>query len=427
MHDDARDADTPPPIPAASAHGRKLLFQPGELQRVALAFGAFFLILCAYYILRPVRDEMAVQYGVNRLQWLFSATFFFTLSVVPLFGWVVRRVPRAHVLPLVYGFLVLNLFGFHLALGPNAAPNSAAAFFVWLSVFNLFVVSLFWSTLGDCFSTAESHRLYGYVAAGGTAGALAGPAITATLARHVDAASLLLLSAALLALAAVFVMALRRCKPAGAQSNSRPLGGSIIAGIPLTLKLQDLRGITLVVLCYTTVSTVLYIELVGQVGQALSTSGERTRFFASVDLAVNTIALLLQLLGTRKLVGRFGLRAALSIVPALMIAGLGTLTALRGAIFIAAVQTLHRAGEYALGKPGREMIYTTVDAESRYKAKNFIDTAVYRAGDAASAWIIAAARSAGLDAVAFVGLPVALLWLVTGYRLGGRHDRNEQT
>lgn len=426
MHEDTQDAGSRATPPGRSGTPSRRLFEPGEFRRVALAFCAFFLVLCAYYILRPVRDEMAVQYGANRLQWLFSATFLFTLLVVPVFGWVVRKTRRALVLPLVYGFLVLNLLGFHVLFLSGIDTRSAAAFFVWLSVFNLFVVSLFWSTLGDCFTTAESHRLYGYVAAGGTTGALAGPALTASLARHVDSAYLLALSAALLSLAALCVIALRRCKAAGSGTDTRPLGGSIVAGIPLTLKLPSLRGITLLVLCYTTVSTVLYVELVNQVGLAFPTSGERTRFFAGVDLAVNSAALTLQLLGTRKVVERFGLRIALSVVPALMIAGLGALTALRGAVAFAAMQTVHRAGEYALGKPGREMIYTTVDAESRYKAKNFIDTAVYRAGDAASSWVIAAARGAGLDAVAFVGLPVALVWLITGLRLGGKHDRNEQ-
>lgn len=428
MQDDARNADRPlssVPVPERTAARR--LFLAGEFPRVALAFCAFFLILCAYYILRPVRDTMAVQYGAGRLQWLFSATFFFTLLVVPVFGWVVRKVPRAYVLPLVYGFLVINLLAFQAVFAAGAGTRGAAAFFVWLSVFNLFVVSLFWSTLGDCFSTEESHRLYGYVAAGGTAGALTGPALTALLARHASSAQLLALSAGLLAAAAICVMALRWRKVVDNSAELRPLGGSIAAGIPLTLKLRRLRGITLLVLCYTTVSTVLYVELVDQVGQAYASPNERTRFFAGVDLAVNGLALTLQLLGTRKLVRHFGLRIALSAVPALMIAGLGTLTASRGAFAFAAVQTLHRAGEYALGKPGREMIYTTVDAESRYKAKNFIDTAVYRAGDAASAWGIAAVRGAGLDAVAFIALPAALVWLATGFRLGGRHDRHEST
>jgi len=201
------------------------------------------------------------------------------------------------------------------------------------------------------------------------------------------------------------------------------VGGSILAGIPLTLKLRDLRSISLLIVCYTTVSTVLYIELVAQVGMRFVTPSERTSFFASVDLAVNGLALALQMLGTRKVVGRFGLRAALSLVPLILLAGIGLLGAWRSAIGFATLQTVHRAGEYALGKPGREMIYTTVDAESRYKAKNFIDTAVYRGGDAASAWIIAACRSAGLDALLFVAIPALLLWLANGLRLGGRHDK----
>lgn len=425
MQNDARDASPSTPASAGAARARLLL--PGEPARVALASSAFFLILCAYYILRPVRDAMAVQYGADRLQWLFTATFAFTLLVVPVFGWVVRRVPRARLLPLVYGFLVLNLLGFQAAFSSGAGMFAAASFFIWLSVFNLFVVSLFWSVLGDCFSTEESHRLYGYVAAGGTAGALAGPTLTAALAPHASSAHLLTLSAALLAAAVICVAALRRRKLVERQAAGQALGGSVMAGIELALKQPRLRGIALLVLCYTTVSTVLYIELVDHAGRTFSGAGERTRFFAGVDLAVNSLALALQMLGTRRIVQRFGLRVALPGAPALVFGGLCLLLAFRGALPIAAVQVAHRAGEYALGKPGREMIYTTVDAESRYKAKNFIDTGIYRAGDAASAWVIAAVRSAGLDAVALVALPAALLWLATGYRLGGRHDRHEPT
>jgi AAA family ATP:ADP antiporter len=369
---------------------------------------------------------MAVQFGAHRLQWLFSATFLFTLTVVPLFGWVVRSVSRTLLVPVVYGFLVVNLLGFHAAFTVGALPYTAAAFFVWLSVFNLFVVSLFWSRLGDCFTTEESHRLYAYVAAGGTCGALAGPALTATLARHVETGHFLLLSMALLSAALLCLMLLRQGTHAGGQGR-RPIGGSVIAGIPLALRKPDLRGIALLVICYTTVSTVLYIELVAQVGLHYASPGERTAFFARVDLSVNALALLLQLLGTRRIIGRFGLKTALAVVPLVMLGSLAAITAWRSAIALAAAQTVHRAGEYALGKPGREMIYTTVDPESRYKAKNFIDTAVYRASDAASAWGIAALRAAGMDAVLFAALPVACIWLINGFRLGARHDRHEST
>lgn len=405
---------------------RKPILHRGELPRVALAFAAFFLILCSYYLLRPVRDEMAVQFGADRLQWLFSATFVFTLLVVPLFGWVVRTIPRSYVLPVVYGFLIVNLFCFYLAFLGGITTLLAALFFVWLSVFNLFVVSLFWSRLGDSFKTEESHRLYGYIAAGGTCGAIAGPGLTAMLAKHVATAHLLALSMCLLAAAMICLLKLRTRSDAG-NAPTQAIGGSVLAGIPLAFRIPDLRGIAVLVICYTTVSTVLYIDLVGLVGTTYASPGERTAFFARVDLAVNALALALQLLGTRKVVSRFGLKIALTVVPLLMLAGLGVLVAWRSATAFAAIQTLHRAGEYALGKPGREMIYTTVDPESRYKAKSFIDTAVYRASDAASAWVIATLRAAGLDAVLFMALPVAVVWVVNGFRLGGMHDRHEST
>lgn len=404
----------------------KPLFLPGEFPRVVAAFGAFFLILCSYYILRPVRDEMAVQFGTNRLQWLFSATFVFTLLAVPLFGWVARSLPRHYIIPAVYGFLIINLLGFQSAFVSGMTAGIAAAFFIWLSVFNLFVVSLFWSRLSDCFLTEEAHRLYGYIAAGGTCGALAGPAITAALARHVATEHLLALSTGLLAAAMLCMLTLRTRSQAGSASV-RPLGGSVVAGIPLTLRVPNLRGIAVLVICYTTVSTVMYIEFVGLVGAEYSTAHARTAFFARVDLGVNASALTLQLLGTRKLVGRFGLKVALAVIPALMLAGLTVLAAWRTLAGFAAMQVLHRAGEYAIGKPGREMIYTTVDAESRYKAKNFIDTAVYRASDATSAWAIAGLRSVGMDTLLFAAIPAALFWLVNGFRLGGRHDRHESS
>lgn len=421
--------------PASSASGSvksQPVFRRGELARVAMAFCAFFLILCSYYLLRPVRDTMAVQFGAGRLQWLFTATFVFTLAVVPLFGWIVRTLRRSRVVPAVYGFLILNLLAFALAFRAGPTMYGAAAFFVWLSVFNLFAVSLFWSRLGDCFLTVEARRLYGYIAAGGTLGALAGPALAAMLARQVGT-SLLLVFSMLLLLGAVICMLPLRDRNDGAtvnQAEHRPVGGSVVAGVALAVKRPDLRGIALLVICYTSISTVLYIELVDLAGKRYATPGERTAFFAQLDFAVNASALALQFLGTRRIIGRFGLKTALALVPAAMLAmltGLASLGVWRNVFAVAAVQTLHRAGEYALGKPGREMIYTALDAESRYKAKNFIDTAVYRASDAANAWLIAALRAAGLEAALVVGLPVAAIWLINALRIGGRHDRNEST
>ena len=396
-----------------------------EYRRASLAAAAFFLLLCGYYVLRPVRDEMGVQTGVARLQWLFTGTFAFTLLMVPIFGWVVKRVPRLYLAPGVYGFVIANLLAFYAAFTAGVTVFTAAAFFIWLSVFNLFVVSLFWSRVSDAFSRDEAHRLYGYIGAGGTAGALAGPAITALLARHVSAAHLLGLSASLLAVAAVCLIMLRPKASASEPIVQAPIGGSILAGVRLTLRLPSLRGIALLVICYSAISTVLYVEQLDIAQRTFAQSGERTAFFATVDLAVNGLALTMQLLGTRAIVQRYGLRAALSAVPVLVIAGLGVLSNWRTIGVLTGVQVVHRAGDYSLMRPGREMIYTTVDAESRYKAKNFIDTAVYRANDALSAWLVAAMRSAGLDTIAFAAIPAGVVWLLTGFRVGRRHDRNE--
>jgi AAA family ATP:ADP antiporter len=347
-----------------------------------------------------------------------------TLIAVPAFGWVVRHLSRAVILPAVYGFFIVNLLAFYLAFSANALSlATAGAFFVWLSVFNLFAISLFWSVVSDSFSKPESHRLYAYIAAGGTAGALAGPAVTALLAQRVTTASLIALSAVLLAGAAICMVFLRINPYSKGQGRAKPIGGSLFAGVPLTFKLPMLRGVALLIICYTAVSTVLYIHLVDLVGASYADSGARKAFFAKIDLTVNALALATQLLGTRYIVQRFGLRLALSAVPVLLLASLLGLSLWATAISFAAVQVLHRAAEYAVSRPGREMVYTTVDAESRYKAKSFIDTAVYRANDAAVAWLIAAVRGMGMNAVLAVGIPAAIAWFFTAFKLGERHDR----
>ncbi|HUP47313.1 MAG TPA: MFS transporter [Thermoanaerobaculia bacterium] len=396
--------------------------------RVALGFAAFFLLLCSYYILRPVRDEMAVQTGVSRIQWLFTGTFVATVLTVPLFGWVVKRVPRARLLPGVYAFFIITILIFQVVFLGGTTLAMAAAFFIWLSVFNLFVVSLFWSNVSDVFTTAESHRVYGYIAAGGSAGALTGPAITALLARHVSTSSLLAISAVLLAAATACAAAMRRGaarRPDQPAPEEEPIGGSIFAGVWLTWRVISLRGVAFIIIFYTAVSTVLYVEQADVVGRTFADTGERTAFFATIDLAVNGLALITQIVITRRLVERRGLRTTLAVVPLLVAAGLSLLGMWRGAFVLAIVQIVHRAGEFSLTRPGREMIFTTVDAESRYKAKNFIDTTVYRGNDALASWVVALIRGAGLSAVALLGIPVAVLWLFTGYRIGRRHDEHQ--
>lgn len=402
-------------------------FREGEFARVALGFASFFLLLCSYYILRPVREEMAVQTGASRIQWLFTVTFVVTLFVVPLFGWVVKRVPRRFLLPLVYGFFIANLLVFYGVFLSGVTFSGAVAFFAWLSVFNLFVVSLFWSNNSDVFSTEQSHRLYGYISAGGSAGALTGPAITALLAEHVPTSTLLGISTVLLAAAAIGMIAMRRHALATSRevAEERPIGGSILAGIRLTWQVISLRGIAIIIICYTTVSTVFYIEQADIVGRTFSDSGERTAFFATIDLTVNCLALISQIVLTKRVVQRFGLRVTLAAAPLLVGLGLFALGAWRSAFLLAIVQIIHRAGEFAFTRPGREMIYTTVDAESRYKAKNFIDTAVYRGNDVVASWLVAGVRSAGWSSIIIVGVPTALAWIAAAFKIGRRHDEHQ--
>lgn len=389
------------------------------MRRTILAFSAFFLVLCSWYILRPVREEMGVQTGANRLQWLFTGTFIATVLVFPIFGWVVRHVPRRYVLVSVYSFFILNLAFFGFALSGKPSVPMAAAFFIWLSVFNLLVVSLFWSNASDAFSADDAKRFYGYIAAGGTAGALTGPATATILATRVPTSTLIIISAVLLAGSAACSVALRGD---AASDSAQTIGGNIFSGAALTIKSPVLSRIALLIIFYTTISTVLYIEQADIVGRTITDSGERTAFFAAVDLTVNCAALLVQIFLTRRLLERYGLTMTFVIAPLLVAAGLFFVNEWRTPLILAAVQIIHRGGDFALMRPGREMIYTTVDPESRYKGKNFIDTTVYRANDAASSWLVAAIRTAGLNAILFVGLPAALLWLATAFNLGKRHD-----
>src|SRR5688500_7513149 len=334
---------------------KKPLLEKGEFPRVALGFAAFFLLLCSYYILRPVRDEMGVQTGASRLQWLFTGTFIATLAIVPIFGWVVKRLPRARVLPHVYGFFVVNLLIFYGVFLAGTTVASAAAFFIWLSVFNLFVVSLFWSNVSDVFSTDQAKRVYGYISAGGSAGALTGPAITATIAEHVSTSTLLALSATLLAAAAVCMVAMRRLRPEEivvAPTEARPIGGSILAGFRLAWQIVSLRGIAALIICYTAVSTVLYVEQADAVGRTFSDSGERTAFFATIDLTINCVALAIQIFLTRRIVQNYGLRITLAVVPLLVTAGLLFAGQWRTAVVLALVQIVHRAGDFSLMRPG---------------------------------------------------------------------------
>lgn len=410
---------------------------PGEARALAWAFLYHFLLLCSYYIIRPIRDEMGVAGGVENLQWLFLGTFAAMMAIVPVFGWLTSRLPRKRFLPYAYLFFIANLLGFFALFRSGVSyAYVARAFFIWVSVFNLFVVSVFWSFMTDIFGDAQSKRLFGFVAAGGSAGAIAGPAIAAVLVQVIGVNWLLPMSAGSLALALLCIRRLVAWEStqqahegptdlSHASRDESPMGGSVWAGLHLVLKSPYLLGICGLILLYTTLSTFLYFQQAHIVRDSFGEATDRTTVFAGMDLAVNALTLLFQVFLTGRIVQTFGLPWALAVIPLFLVVGFGALAYAPVLAVFVVVQVLRRAGNYALMKPAREMLYVVLGREEKYKAKNFIDTAVYRSGDAVSAWVFAGMRGLGLTLAqtALVAVPLAAAWGWVAYRLGKKHDQ----
>lgn len=390
--------------------------------RIALPFVTFFSVLCGYFVLRPVREEISVRAGIENLPWLFTATFAATLLLVPLFGWIVARVPRRAIAAATYAICSVLLLATYGGLQSANIVAWGVGLFVGISVLNLFIISVFWSLMSDSYDESEARRLYGIIAVGGTTGAIAGPTITAFLAPRVGPMNLLPISAALLGLAAVLTMLIPRRRDAPPQQK---IGGHLFAGITRTLKSPTLLRIALIVICYTTVSTIIYFEQTDIVKQTISDSGARTAYFARLDLINNIITVFLQLAVTRQILTRLGVRVALIAAPLLIGTGLGILAFTPSLLVVAILYVVHRAGEHAFTRPGREVIYTRVEPEERFKSKNFIDTFVYRGNDALIAWLIGAlhAAGAGIATIGALGVGVAAGWAANGWTLGKKHDR----
>lgn len=402
-----------------------------EVIAVAWSFLYFFALLCAYYILRPVREAMALQAGVQNLPWLFTATFAVMLLAVPVFGAVTARWPRRVVLPAVYLFFIIHLIGFWFAFRDAEALRLAApAFFVWLSVFNLYAVSVFWSFMVDIYTEPQSRRLFGYIAAGGTVGALTGPILTASLVSATGPAPLLLVSAALLGLCMLCISRLGRWVRATGSDSARTagaaLGGSVWDGCTAVLRSRYLLGICGYLLAYTALSTLLYVETARLVAEAYVTTAERTRLFAMLDLAVNGLTLVVQLFLTARIIRGLGIPATLALLPAVAAIGFAAIGFFPVLAAVLVFGVIRRAGEFALSKPAREILFTIVPREEKYKAKNFIDTVVYRGGDAAASWLATGLRAlgAGLAPVAAFAVPLALAWLTLAVWLGRQEERS---
>lgn len=398
-----------------------------EISALLSAFTMFFALLCAYYIIRPVRDEMGVTVGKDALHHLFTVVFVVMLAAVPLFGAAASRFPRRLLLPAVYAFFALNLIGFWVLLRSKGVGEFAAgAFFVWGSVFNLFVVSLFWSLMAELWTNEEAKRLYGFISAGGTAGALAGPAVTQILARYFAPADLLPVSAALLVVALAASLVLRKVHIGGAGPGTEPVGGGIFDGAAKVFASPYLFRIALFVFLANVVGTFFYLEQSRLVGATIADSAERVRFFASRDLAVSVVTLLVQIFGTAQVMKRLGLTAALVALPLVAVAGTLALAYDPVLSIVAAVMVAERVVAFALANPAVKVMYTLTSGDEKYKVQNFVDTVVYRGGDAASGWLFSAI-SGGLGfasaAVTLAALPLCALWIWTARNLGAAHAR----
>ena len=404
--------------------------QAGEWPAVLWSFAYFFCLLCGYYVLRPVRDEMGIQAGVGNLPWLFTATFIAMLAVTPLFGWVSSRFPRRQFLPYVYLFFVAHLLLFYVLFREKAAIEiTTKAFFIWVSVFNLFVVSVFWSFMADLYETAQARRLYGLIAAGGSLGAIAGPGLTTVLALPLGPVNLLLISSGFL-LGAVFCIqrlgawsAWRAAAP-GATVRDARVGGGMLDGVKLVAASPYLLGICLYVALYSILSTFLYFQQQQIVKATIASSEQRTALFAALDLAVNVLTLGLQLFVFSRFLRRFGLAISLALIPLFSMIGFFALGLAPTLAVLIVFGVARRAGEFAITKPGRETLFNALSPDEKYKAKNFMDTAVYRAGDMASGWIFTWLQQyAGLAlaGISFVAVPLAALWAWIGLWLARRH------
>jgi AAA family ATP:ADP antiporter len=422
---------------AIARMGRAINARPGELLPAVAGFTLFFCLFCGYFMLRPIRESMGIQGGVENLQWLFTATFVAMLIAVPLFGWLNSRVPRMHYIDWVYGFFCINLVLFAVAF--TSLEDSvwlARVFYVWISVYNLFVISVAWSLMADVFDGPQAKRLFAFIAAGASVGGLVGPAISTLLVGALGPSGLAVMAAVLLALAVAlkhFLMAWRATGGAGrpgaerADNPRKPVPGNPFSGLTRVLGSRYLLGVCAFVVLLATVSTFLYFEQARLVAQLFPSREEQVRVFGIIDFVVQAGALTAQLFITGRLAQKLGLRTLLALVPGVVCLGFIGLALAPTFAMLAGLMIARRIGEYAFVRPGREMLFAPLDAETKYKAKNFIDTVVYRGGDAFSGWVKSLLDLLGQGAVliAVVGALCAATWAVVGWYLGGKADQTE--
>lgn len=418
---------------------RVAAIEPEETGAVVTAFLLFFCVFCGYFAVRPVRETVGTILGADRVADLFIATWIASIAIVPLFGTVAARFRRSTFLPWIYAFVAASLLGCGWALRTGEGSILVSQFFfVFISVLNLFIVSVFWSFLLELFNPNQTKRLFGFIAAGGTAGALCGPLFTDITVQTVGNAGILFVGGGLFVLAIVFqrillgIWARSDWDPDAGNATERvpqdrPLGGNPFAGFTLLFKSPYLLGITSFVVLLAAVNTFLYFEQLRIVADTFTDTEQRTRIFSRLDFTVQSLTLLLQIAFTGRIAARFGVGALLTAVPVAMVLGFLVLAASGTFAALALVMIARRVGEYSFVRPGREMLFSVVDTETKYKAKNTIDVPVYRGGDAITAQVDKFLSSGGMSAagVALVGAGVSAVWAVNGWLLGRYRRRHE--
>lgn len=407
--------------------------EPNELKATILSFVFVFILMASYFILRPVRNAMASDWTDAELSLLWTGTFLFSLAAVSIYGGIIPRVKFRYLVPGVYAFFTLSFFAFYVAamtLDDRDFVN--AAFYIWVSVFSLFHVSVFWSFMSDIYSRHQAPRLFAFIAAGSSIGAIVGPAITAFFAGALGTYNLLLLSAVMLLVPIPIIAVLNRLKVtelgnadvAADLSKEVRIGKNPFAGFALFFTDRLLFGIGVFIFLYVSMGTFVYFGLKNLMD--VYDDATRERIWALIDLTVNSLSIFTALFLTGRFAVRFGMAKTLALVPGLLVLGFLTIAMAPVLAVVVGLEIVRRAGNYAVTRPGREMLFTIVNREKRFKAKPVIDIVVYRGGDVVWAWLFTGLTTVlgfGMAGVAWVGAAIALAWAVVGARLGKTYDR----
>jgi ATP:ADP antiporter, AAA family len=404
---------------------------PATTQERAAAlwsFAYFFTLLAGYYVLRPLRDQMGIAGGVKNLPWLFTATFLTLLVAQPIYGELVARLPRVRFIPIVYHFFVANLVLFWGLLTLDLEKVIVArVFFVWVSVFNLFAVAVFWSFMADLFTAEQGKRLFGFIGAGGTAGALLGPVVTIWLSAPLGPVDLLIVAAVLLEAAVFCVHRIEHVTdlPTDVGPRQQRVGGSAFAALPELIRSPYLLGVAAWVSLLSFGATIAYFAQANIVSATIHNAATQTRLFAGIDLAVGLLSLATQVFATAKFLKRFGTGISAAALPAVYIVGFAAVAIAPSLAVVIALQVAQRWMNFAIANPARQVFFTVVGRGEKYKAKNLIDVVIYRGSDALYGWVYDSLQALGLKlgAIALCALPVAAGWLILSTALGRRQER----